>query len=68
PDLLDNGRAGILVYSQSADEYCSKIYSFLNEKDARDNVTMTALNRVETIYSAENNASEYYLAYRHIKQ
>ena len=59
PKLLDEGSCGILVYEHTASGYAGEIYHLTGLPQVLSDISINALKRVRTCYSADQNARAY---------
>ena len=67
-NLLDQGSCGVLVHDHSPSGYALQIYRLAQDHEKRTNITLKALNRVTTHYTAEQNAQSYCQEYAILTQ
>ena len=68
PTLLDQGSCGILVKENTPTAYMRAIYQLAKDPENRKKLTKNALSRVNTQYSAEQNARSYCSQYTALTQ
>ena len=68
PRLLDDGTCGTLVEEQIAGSYAHEILQLHQSPQRFSDFSDNALERVQSIYSAEHNANEYLSVYSEIIQ
>src|SRR5690606_23610237 len=64
PEVLDNGRCGTLVSTQSAEAYASAARGLRADPQRFDSMAMAAQQRVRELYSADASAAAYMHAYQ----
>lgn len=67
PRVLDDGACGCLVGSQQAGDYVDAIQTLLNQPERRKQLARKARERVESRYSATQNALAYLQLYRQLE-
>ena len=68
PTLLDDGTCGILVNEQNAYSYAHEIQQLHQSPQRLSYLSNNALERVQSMYSAEHNAQAYLSIYSEILQ
>jgi glycosyltransferase involved in cell wall biosynthesis len=64
PDLLDNGRCGILVHKHTGEGYAEAIINLIDSPKYRQKLAELALEQVRKKFSAEANALAYLKIYQ----
>ncbi len=66
PDVLENGRYGILVEPEREDELANAIATLLQDGEKRKNYAKSGLSRVKANYSSARMAENYLQIYRSV--
>ena len=66
PDLLDNGKCGILVYDHSVNGYAEALGALIQDASEKQKITRNGLERVRSVYSAQQNADRHVHLYREL--
>ena len=59
PELLDQGRCGVLISNQKPADYASAIHFLLKNPENRQRLSLNAFERLSEHYSSQSNAAAY---------
>ncbi len=66
PDLLDQGRCGVLVHKHTTDAFVEAIINLIKHPDQHRKLAESALERVSKNFSASANAFSYLKIYQQL--